>query len=449
MSDLLYILFVTCALLIVLLQFSFIPTHLQMIVIMCVYILKQMYEQLSPLGLCLSHKNTLRLCDLLSGDLDRQLIDAIVSKKRISIVGDNVNFATSVRDERMKRHGKVHNFFGSAVLIHDLEFSSLSTQSPQIPICDLTSSLFIPNVTEQKELVNDYALMAIRVAVKYVDCFKCLDDIFPNYRPDNFTHQLMTKTGVIPLHVLPLNEMHYGDVVKILDAYVTKMEGVYQEAGVGKEDMPNILIGGDQLTRERFSSAKLLRLGGESTSERFQKLTPVVSHFFHMGMKLLNVCFKRLWSTDTTGLSTLHAQKIRLQRSDVKLEVKNAYNSCKDFFVSYTDAHLLEAILTYFNMEDVHSIPAEIAVPADGALLEQWAIEHFQSLVKLHVGTFTYNRGSQLPNCATPTATRTGKTTMCNSTLPKQLCGILKLKPAWHYVTFLNCYVVFFVLVCS
>ncbi len=285
------------------------------------------------MGLCLSHKNTIRLCDLLAGDLNRQLVNAISSKKTISLVGDNVNFTVRVRDERLKRHGRMHHFFGSAVLTHDLAFPSLPSQSPQLLVGDMRTDLFVPNSSEQVELVNDYAIMAMKVAAKYINCFKRLE--FPQHRPDEYTQQLTSKTGVHPLHALPLNEQHYGDVVQILAEYVTKMEAVHQEAGISTDDMPTIQIGGDQLTRERFSSAKLLRLGVDSPSDRFAKLTPVASHFFHMAMKLLKVCFKRLWSTDTCGTSTLHAQKIRLQRSEVKLEVKDAYNACKDFFISY------------------------------------------------------------------------------------------------------------------
>jgi hypothetical protein len=86
-----------------------------------------------------------------------------------------------------------------------------------------------------------HAMMAIRVAVKYtyMDCFECLGGKFPEQRPEEYTPQLAPKTEVIPLHFLPLNEM-----AKILTADVTMMEAVYQNAGVGKDDLPNILVGG-------------------------------------------------------------------------------------------------------------------------------------------------------------------------------------------------------------
>jgi hypothetical protein len=115
----------------------------------------QVYEQLSPLGLCLSHHNTLRLCDLLVGDQNRQLIEAITARKRLRLVGDNVNFTTRVRDERLNKHGKMYHFFGSAVLVHDSSFPRLSTIYPQMNICDMKADMFIANVQEQEALIDD------------------------------------------------------------------------------------------------------------------------------------------------------------------------------------------------------------------------------------------------------------------------------------------------------
>jgi hypothetical protein len=178
---------------------------------------------------------------MLFGDLNRQLVETIISKKRISLVGDNVNFNTTVRDERMTRHGKLHNFFRGAVLIHDLKFPNLSAQSPQLPISHLTASLFVPNVNEQ-ELVNDHGDScddgdSCCCEVHVYGLFRMFG--WHEQRPEVYTPQLAPKTEIIPLHFLPLNEM-----AKILTADVTMMEAVYQNAGVGKDDLPNILVGG-------------------------------------------------------------------------------------------------------------------------------------------------------------------------------------------------------------
>jgi hypothetical protein len=319
-------------------------------------------------------------------------VEAILSNKRLRLIGDNAEIRTYSRDERRGRHGKMHHFFGSAVLIHDFQFPNTSTISPQRPIDDLTADFFIPNTQEQEEIVRDYACMAIKIAIKYLSCFKVLEGKFPDHFPDNFTHLLTRITKVVPLHLLPLNEMEIGDVVKILSVYIDFIEDVYQEAGISKGDIPSIQIGGDQLTRERCSSAKNLRIGTPTSTptERFDKLNPISCEFFHMAMKFLSVCFKNLWADSLLDTTTLQAQKIRLQRSQVKPDVKVAYNACKDFFVSYTDAHILEAIMTYFKIGDITSIPEEHRLPEDGELLVQWATEHFCNIIRNNVGSFTF-----------------------------------------------------------
>lgn len=64
------------------------------------------------------------------------------------------------------------------------------------------------------------------------------------------------KNLVVALPVLPFNEQKYADVVQILDHYEQYIEEIYQSAEV---PLAKVHIGGDQLTRERFSGAKRLR----------------------------------------------------------------------------------------------------------------------------------------------------------------------------------------------
>ncbi len=127
-----------------------------------------MYERLSPLGICLSYKNTLQLCDLLADEMKLQVVKAVKEQKQIRIVGDNLNFTTHVRDERMSKHGKMHHYFGSAILVHDLSFPNTSRVQPQIVLDAVKADLFIPDASEQQQTVNDYALMAIQVAIERI-----------------------------------------------------------------------------------------------------------------------------------------------------------------------------------------------------------------------------------------------------------------------------------------
>ena len=60
-----------------------------------------------------------------------------------------------------------------------------------------------------------------------------------------YTEVYTTKTTVIPLPVLNLNEQYYGDVIKILEFYEELYHKICDKAGCPHE---TIVIGGDQLT---------------------------------------------------------------------------------------------------------------------------------------------------------------------------------------------------------
>ena len=51
------------------------------------------------------------------------------------------------------------------------------------------------------------------------------------------------------------NEQNYADVVEILDSYEDHIADIYRKSGASLDEV-KIHIGGDQLTRERFSGAK-------------------------------------------------------------------------------------------------------------------------------------------------------------------------------------------------
>ena len=50
---------------------------------------------------------------------------------------------------------------------------------------------------------------------------------------------------------------------------------------------------------------------------------------------------------------TTKSTKCRLKRTNVKLNVKAAWDANKEFFLSFTDAFMIEAILDYLDMSDI------------------------------------------------------------------------------------------------
>lgn len=56
----------------------------------------------------------------------------------------------------------------------------------------------------------------------------------------------------------------------------------------------------------------------------------------------------------------MHAEKIKLRRSQVSEDVKNSYDACKELAISVTNGHMIAAFLKHFDIEGVDShLPAE------------------------------------------------------------------------------------------
>jgi hypothetical protein len=194
-------------------------------------------------------------------------------------------------------------------------------------------------------------------------------------------NQHFDKTPVIRLPAWPLNEQKYQDVVKILEEYQTLVEEVH--SNVAPEQRLNVNIGGDQLTRERFSHAKLLRLGN-AQSDNFDLLSPVTFEFFHLAMNFLEtVIFKRLYSNASDmEVGTMKSQASRLGRKDIDPDVIKAYYADKDFFLSLYRAYVVEALLEHFNMTDLNDIPEDFPKPGcDEKTKGTWLEENLGSFV--------------------------------------------------------------------
>ena len=331
----------------------------------------------------MSSSTTLRLQDQIMNECEAKLVEAIKAGKRFRLVGDNINFQTQVRDERKDRHGKMEHYFGSAAIIQTLDFEHLPSERPVV------SNINLPQVmlTEQESegLVDDYGYMMMKVAATHLPYFSFLKDLLPENITDEYSAQLTQKTPVIPLIAMHKNEQHYGDVVDIMRFYEDLLKRVHTAAG---QDLGNrkVHVGGDQLTRERFSGAKLLVIGAHTPGDRFDNLSPITFEYFHLAMKFLSVCFKVLFNTESTEVGSMKGEATRIHRRQIKEKVRDAYNEDKDYFLSFTNAYIVEAVCDYFGMDDHLSSPTTAEVPEDEKY--EWAKSHFGRIVKRYTGTF-------------------------------------------------------------
>ena len=215
----------------------------------------------------MSSTTTLRLQDQIESESVERLVKAIKDGKSFRIVGDNIDFYTHVRDERKDRQGRMHHYFGSAAIVQHLSFEHLSNQRPPVANIQLENVMLTPD--ESEALVEDYAYLVMRVASTHIPYFSFLKDFVPDHFTDGYSHVLAKKSDVIPLMALNKNEQSYADVVDIFRYYESFLQKVYTKAG---KELERVHIGGDQLTRERFSGAKPLMIGAESPEERFEHL---------------------------------------------------------------------------------------------------------------------------------------------------------------------------------
>jgi len=108
-----------------------------------------------------------------------------------------------------------------------------------------------------------------------------------------------------------------------------------------------------------------------------------------------SVAFKRLFDAKSSReLGTMKAEQVRIQRTTVSPDVSSAYTADKEFFISFVNSYVVEAILHYFEMEDTLSTPHNKTVPEDHTERLAWTKQHFTELIKESVGTFNHRTTS-------------------------------------------------------
>lgn len=302
-----------------------------------------------------SHSTVLRTQKEVGGHFNLKLKETVRDGNTFRIVGDNINFMIDVSQERKisKRH--MEHWFGSVAIVQHGDFPGLSTIPPQLPLLHLNQNYFMPQSKDWDNIIQCYVILVLEVLCKFCAFFKpyhgLVDQLKQEMKPVNYDISMIHKC--VPLPVLPKNEQKYSDVIDILDSYEHLVHDIY-----GDESNVKIHIGGDQLTRERFSGAKRLRSAALSAKERFDHLSAITFEFFHLQMNILTMLFKCLYRKNGTDVGTLNAEKIYLGRSRANGEdVKNHYEDCKELAVSLTDAYVMVAVMHYFAMPSLHASP--------------------------------------------------------------------------------------------
>jgi hypothetical protein len=280
----------------------------------------------------------------------------------------------------------MEHWFGSAAIIQNVRFDELCAGSPQCNLLELSWHSFVPNNEDFTALLGDYTLLIARVLAKFIPAFKFCESTVNKHIIGQFSEELARKNKVVPLPVVAKNEQKYADVVDILDQYENIIQKTSEEANI---PISSVHIGGDQLTRERFSGAKRLRAAALTESEKFGHLKPITFELFDLQMAFLTLFYQVLYNTSCTDPETLHSQKIRLNRKDANgNDVKNHFDHCKELAVSFTNAYIVEAACQFFEMVDVNSLP-NVDIPVTECStddeIKKWLLEILTPFIETFV----------------------------------------------------------------
>lgn len=168
----------------------------------------------------------------------------------------------------------------SAIIYHAKSFDDLPDTPQGGPQC-LPMTVFLPKAEDERRIKNNIRFLISPVARICLPYLKFLFDNLPSHILGEYSQEINKQNLVVPLHVLQLNEQKYTDVVQILGHYEDKVSEIYEAAG---KPIAQIPIGGDLLTRERYSGAKKLRAGCLTDKCRCSHLYPITYELWNSAM---------------------------------------------------------------------------------------------------------------------------------------------------------------------
>ena len=339
-----------------------------------------MFDRLNRLGVSLSFCVTTNVITELGEQYPTFLTKALMDGKHVRLIGDNLNFSVGTSHETQLQHKHLVHMFLSTALISDHLFLDKPVV-PEINFNNLSVEHMLLSPEEFEIIRRDLVKIVVDTAAKHLPQLQFCRAAVPATLASADCNS--SKTTIVPLPCLPYNEMYYQDDVKILDWYEQLLAKVVQESGIG-DDM-KFVVGGDQLTRERFTEALLLRLGNLAPHDRFAHIGRCVSEFFHLGMNYMEkVIFGPLWNKEgRLEAGTLRGECERISRHGVDPNPMKAYDDDVRFVNNFTSAYVVEAVMDYFGMDNRNDVPRKNSPPQFDSedSLASWVYETFGEII--------------------------------------------------------------------
>ncbi|CAC5360273.1 unnamed protein product [Mytilus coruscus] len=162
---------------------------------------RTVYDRLQAIGVTLSYQKTLYVLDILGGSFNTAAIEAVTNKKTLRIIGDNVNFKTSITEQHNSNDGKrfeMHHAFAKQTTVIPLETKPLNEQKYEDVV----------KILEHYENVIDELHQKANADLKDEDCFH-IGDLLDEYlfKPNSEMH--CCTTGIHDSR-----DVHHEDVIE-------------------------------------------------------------------------------------------------------------------------------------------------------------------------------------------------------------------------------------------
>ena len=210
------------------------------------------------------------------------------------------NIKTNVKDMRIDHRNKMHNWFMSMVVSERVDVSFLDNCRPIPEIKNFTNENFLIFDEERLLLRKSSQVLVCRVFQEFFqqDIFKFLSKVCSKQVHHPQSVAMHQKTLLFPLPMHFKDEKKLADMVDILCEIKETLNEVWQKSGATStnDGSGNFIpedfscpFSGDQLTRVRATSARHLRAGCHTLTDRLAHTRPDVFELWHAKQNLLMV----------------------------------------------------------------------------------------------------------------------------------------------------------------
>ncbi|XP_071476351.1 uncharacterized protein [Diadema antillarum] len=265
------------------------------------------------------------------------------------LVMDNVDILIHARHPTKANYGKEYHMAHMMAVKHRVTAHDKSSQRT-IPSA-IDPQLFLPNVSDNKILRHEWAILCKRVIAEHFPVLKReLQDL-----PDQIIHDHMReakeKSEVVNLGVLMEDENSSDGILRIMHhmhKYVP---------GHGTENPTATLSSGDLLTCERESNCREEQRNSSTPSNRLEGLMPVIADF-HALANYYQVVWKHLYDLASgADKGTLFASRNYLEARNVTADPLKNINAGEHLLTQFTISLILSAALLFFGLENFESEP--------------------------------------------------------------------------------------------